>query len=144
MLSTWQHRMFLKFILKRIYLLLVPHFMTFASPMFQVSVFVLNNMLKLSKTSLIKFWNSSFSGLYMIIPVSSAQSTGLDSEVTVQGILLCNKEWKEACETPMLCNAPVWRGVMVWIWRLKADTLFSVKKVWLEPPNSYTMVSIKT
>jgi hypothetical protein len=99
MLSSWQHSMFLKFILKYIYLLLVPHFMTFVSSMFEVSVFALNNMLKLSKTSLIR--------INIIILVSSAQSTSLDSEVTVQGVLLHNKEWQEACETPMLCNAPV-------------------------------------
>jgi len=76
--------------------------------------------------------------------VSSAQSTGLDSEVTVQGVFLFNEEWQGAYGTPMLCNAPVWRGLMVWIWRLNVDTLFSVKKIWLERPTSYTMVSIKT
>jgi len=39
--------------------------------------------------------------------VSSAQSTGLDSEVTVQGVFLFNEEWQGAYGTPMLCNAPV-------------------------------------
>jgi len=42
-----------------------------------------------------------------MILVSLAQSTVLDSEVTVQGVLICNEEWQEACGTPMICNAPV-------------------------------------
>jgi hypothetical protein len=75
-----------------------------------------------------------------MILVSSAKGTVLDSEVTVQGVLIHNEEWQEPCWTTMICNAPVWRGIMVWNWKLNDEALLSVKKIWLEPPTSYTMV----